>query len=174
MSVSLFWPQDVLVSALYNFTVLYAFVFVYFMFSAKVSLGSRVRPRIFGKGLVAIILLFMDRLTDFEHSAGSRSPFLLSYLHRIDPTNNPSPNCPLCKVAEHNTTHIFNCPHLPTALDPDCLRSNLAEAAALLDRWMAALARVQYTCFPRGRDNNNNLCKIFSKRPIYLKTMNFI
>ena len=72
-----------------------------------------------------------------------KSPFLLSYLHRIDPTNNPSPNCPLCKVAEHNTVHLFNCPHLPTALDPDCLWSNLAEAAALLDRWTVALAGVQ-------------------------------
>ena len=41
------------------------------MCSAKVSLGSRVRPRIFGKGLVASILLFMDRLRDFEYSAGS-------------------------------------------------------------------------------------------------------
>ena len=69
-----------------------------------------------------------------------KSPFLFSYFHRIDPTNNLSPNCPLCKVAEHITVHLFNCPHLPTALDPDCLWSNLAEAAALLDRWTVALA----------------------------------
>ena len=69
--MSLFLPHDAPVSALYIFTVLYAFVFVYFMCSAKVSLGSRVRPRIFGKGLVASILLFMDRLRDFEYSAGS-------------------------------------------------------------------------------------------------------
>ena len=51
--------------------VLYAFVLVYFICSANVSLGSRVRPRIFGKGLVARILLFIDRLRDFEYSAGS-------------------------------------------------------------------------------------------------------
>ena len=41
------------------------------MCSAKVSLGSRVRPKIFGKGLVARMLLFMVRLRDFEYSAGS-------------------------------------------------------------------------------------------------------
>ena len=41
------------------------------MCSEKVILGSRVRPSILGKGLVARILLFMDRLRDFEYSAGS-------------------------------------------------------------------------------------------------------
>ena len=69
----------------------------------------------------------------------SKSPFLLSYLHHIDPTNHPSPNCPLCGVAEHNTLHLFNCPHLPTTLDPDSLWSNPAAVATLLDRWTAAL-----------------------------------
>ena len=72
-----------------------------------------------------------------------KSHFLLSYLHRIDPTNNPSPNYPLCKVAEHNTFHLFNCPRLPTALDPDCLWSSPPKAAALLDQWTAALSGVQ-------------------------------
>ena len=71
ISVSLFLPHDVPVSALYNFTVLYAFALVYFMWAAKVILGSKVRPSILGKGLVARILLFMDRLRDFECSAGS-------------------------------------------------------------------------------------------------------
>ena len=58
-------------NALYIFMVLYAFVLVYFMCSAKVSLWSRVRPSIFGKGLVARMLLFMVRLRDFEYSARS-------------------------------------------------------------------------------------------------------
>ena len=58
-------------SALYIFTVLYAFALVYFICAAKVILGSKVRPSITGKGLVARILLFMDRLRDFECSAGS-------------------------------------------------------------------------------------------------------
>ena len=61
--------------------------------------------------------------------------FLFSYLHNIDPTNYSSPNCPLCKMTEHNTVQLFNCQHLPIALDPDSLWSNLVEAAALLDLW---------------------------------------
>ena len=69
--MSLLLPHDAPVSTLYIFTVLYALVFVYFMCSANVSLGSRVRPRIFGNRLVASIVLFMDRLRDFEYSAGS-------------------------------------------------------------------------------------------------------
>ena len=56
----------------------------------------------------------------------NKSPFLLSYLNHIDPTSHPSPLCPLCEVAEHNTTHLFECPHVPTVLDPDSLWSNLA------------------------------------------------
>ena len=70
----------------------------------------------------------------------NKSPFLASYLHHIDPATHPSPNCPLCGVAEHNTVHLFDCPHLPTTLDPDSLWSNPAGAAALLDRWTVALA----------------------------------
>ena len=57
INVSLFLPHDVPVSALYIFTVLYAFVLVYFMCSANVSLGSSVRPSIIGNGLVAMIWL---------------------------------------------------------------------------------------------------------------------
>ena len=71
ISVSLFLPHDVPASALYIFTVLYAFALVYFICAAKVILGSKVRPSITGKGLVARILLFMDRLRDFDCSAGS-------------------------------------------------------------------------------------------------------
>ena len=65
------FPHDVPVRALYILMVLNAFVFVYFMCAAKVSLGSKVRPRIVGNGLVAMILLFMEMLRDFEYSAGS-------------------------------------------------------------------------------------------------------
>ena len=62
MNESLFLPQDVPVSALYIFIVLYALVLVFFKCSAELSLGSRVRSNIFLKGLVARILLSMVRL----------------------------------------------------------------------------------------------------------------
>ena len=71
MRVSLFLPHDVPDSALYIFIVLYAFVLVYFICSANVSLGSRVRPSINRKGLVARIWLSICRLRDLEYSAGS-------------------------------------------------------------------------------------------------------
>ena len=48
-----------------------AFVFVYFMCSEKVSLGSSVRPSILGNGLVASILMLMVILKDLEYSEGS-------------------------------------------------------------------------------------------------------
>ena len=59
------------VRALYISMVLYAFVLVYFICLVKVSLGSKVRPSIFGKGLVARILLFIPKLRDLEYSVGS-------------------------------------------------------------------------------------------------------
>ena len=37
----------------------------------KVSFGSKLRPRIKGKGLVASRSLFIERLSDLEYSAGS-------------------------------------------------------------------------------------------------------
>ena len=44
-----------------------------------------------------------------------------SPLHRIDPITHPSP---LCRMADHDTTHLFNCPHIPTVFDPGTLWSN--------------------------------------------------
>ena len=73
----------------------------------------------------------------------NNSPILLSYLNHIDPITHPSPSCPLCRVAEHNTSHLFNCPNIPTDLDPESLWSNPAEVAILLDQWTAALTGAQ-------------------------------
>ena len=73
----------------------------------------------------------------------NKSPFLLSYLNHIDPNNYPSPSCPLCRVAEHNTIHLSNCTHMPTDLNQDALWSNPAGAAALLDQWTVALSGAQ-------------------------------
>ena len=40
----------------------------------------------------------------------NKSPFLLSYLHKIDASTHPSPLCPLCRTHEHTTQHLFSCP----------------------------------------------------------------
>ena len=69
-----------------------------------------------------------------------KSPLLLTYKHTIDPHTYPTATCPLCKTHEHNTTHLFNCTHIPTQLVPLDLWSNPVGAAALLDTWEQGLA----------------------------------
>src|ERR1700730_830423 len=39
----------------------------------------------------------------------NKSPFLLSYLHKINPSEHPSPLCPLCSDQTHDTIHTFQC-----------------------------------------------------------------
>ena len=46
-----------------------------------------------------------------------KSPFLLAWKHKINPTKYNSPLCPLCGMSEHNTEHIFNCTHIATTLE---------------------------------------------------------
>ena len=36
----------------------------------------------------------------------NKSPFLKSYLHKVDAKSHPSPLCPLCNTHTH---HLFNC-----------------------------------------------------------------
>ena len=38
----------------------------------------------------------------------NKSPFLLSYLHKIDASTHPSPLCPLCRTHKHTTQHLFS------------------------------------------------------------------
>ena len=71
----------------------------------------------------------------------NKSPFLQSYLHKIDPQTNPSPHCPLCLAAAHDTAHLFNCPRVNTTLTPSDLWRNPVEVASLLDRWAELLGR---------------------------------
>ena len=46
----------------------------------------------------------------------NKSPFLLSYLHKIDASTHPSPLCPLCRTHGHTTHHLFSCPQIHTTL----------------------------------------------------------
>ena len=68
-----------------------------------------------------------------------KSPLLLSYLNHINQDRYPTPDCPLCTNAiEHTTAHLFNCPEIPTNLEPECLWESPVEAAGLLERWETA------------------------------------
>ena len=65
----------------------------------------------------------------------NKSPFLLSYLHKIDASTHPSPLCPLCRTHEHTTQHLFSCPQIHTTLSSLDLWRDPSGVAALLDVW---------------------------------------
>ena len=64
----------------------------------------------------------------------NKSPFLKSYLHKVDAKSHPSPLCPLCNTHIHNTHHFFNCTHIRTTLSPLDLWANPAGVTALVSR----------------------------------------
>ena len=70
----------------------------------------------------------------------NKSPFLKSYLHKVEAKTHPSPLCPLCNIHTHDTYHLFNCTHLHTPLSPLDLLTNPARVTALLVRWTEKLA----------------------------------
>ena len=70
----------------------------------------------------------------------SKSPFLKSYLHKVDAKTHPSPLCPLCNIHTHDTHHLFNCIHIRTTLSPLHLWTDPAGVTALLARWTEKLA----------------------------------
>ena len=65
----------------------------------------------------------------------NKSPFLRTYLHKIDPTTYTTPQCPLCPHHTHDTKHLFTCPAVPTTLVPEDLWRDPPAAAQLLQRW---------------------------------------
>ena len=69
----------------------------------------------------------------------NKSPFLLSYLHKINATKYISPLCPLCRTIPHDTTHLFQCPEVQTSLTPQDLWKNPHGVAALLETWSSKL-----------------------------------
>ena len=65
----------------------------------------------------------------------NKSPFLKSYLHKVDAKYHPSPLCPLCNTLTHNTHHLFNCTHIHTTFSPLDLWTDPCGVTALLVRW---------------------------------------
>ena len=70
----------------------------------------------------------------------NKSPFLKSYLHKVDAKTHPSPLCHLCNINTHYTHHLFNCTHIRTTLSPLDLWTDSAGVTALLARWTEKLA----------------------------------
>ena len=64
-----------------------------------------------------------------------KSPFLKSYLHKVDAKTHQSALFPLCNTHTHDTHCIFNFTHICTTLSPLDLLTDPAGANALLARW---------------------------------------
>ena len=60
------------------------------------------------------------------------SPYLATFLHKINPLSTPSPVCPTCHAADHTTNHLFVCRSKPTHLDVSSLWLRPREAAEFL------------------------------------------
>ena len=67
----------------------------------------------------------------------NKSPFLKSYLHKLDSKSHPSPLYP---SHTHDTHHLFNCTYICTTLSPLDLLTKHAGVTALLARWTEKLA----------------------------------
>ena len=70
----------------------------------------------------------------------NKSPFLLSYPHKIDALRHQSPLCPLYRIHEHTTPHLFSCPQIHTTLSTLDLWRDPSGVAGLLDDWREKLA----------------------------------
>ena len=70
----------------------------------------------------------------------NKSPFLKSYLHKVNAKTHPSQLCPLCNIHIHDTHHLFNYTHIRTTLSPLDLWTDPAGVTALLARWTEKLA----------------------------------
>ena len=70
----------------------------------------------------------------------NKSPFLKSYLHKVDAKSHPSLLCPLCNTHTNDTQNLFNCTHIHTTLVPLDLWTYPVGVSALLVRWTQKLA----------------------------------
>ena len=70
----------------------------------------------------------------------NKSPFLKSYLHKVDAKSHPSPLCPLCNTHTHDTHHLFNCTHTRITLSLLDLWTDPTGVTGLLARWTGKLA----------------------------------
>ena len=76
----------------------------------------------------------------FAQLRTNKSPFLKTYLHKVNAKSHPSPLCPLCNTHTHDTHHLFNCTHMRTTLSPLDLWTDPAGVTTRLARWSEKLA----------------------------------
>ena len=62
----------------------------------------------------------------------NKTPFLKSYLHKVDAKSHPSPLFPLCSTHIHDTQHLFKYTHIRTTWSPLDLWTDPAGVTELL------------------------------------------
>jgi len=75
-----------------------------------------------------------------SQSRTNKSPFLYSYLNKINPQIYSSPNCPICKTETHTFKHLFSCSYITSNLNPLDLWDEPVAVAELLQQWKDAMA----------------------------------
>ena len=70
----------------------------------------------------------------------NKSPFLKSYLHKVDAKSHPSPLWPLYNTHTHDTHNLFNFTHLRISLSTLDLWTDPAGMMELLTIWRDMLA----------------------------------
>src|SRR5688572_20732711 len=68
-----------------------------------------------------------------------KSPFLMSYKHKINSTTHPYLLCPLCSDQPQNTAHLFQCKQIQTTFSSNDLWNRSCQVAKLLESWRRVL-----------------------------------
>ena len=88
-----------------------------------------------------------------------QSPFLKSYLHKVDTKSHPSRLCTLCNIHAHDTHHLFNCTHICITLSPLDLWTDPTGVIAQLVRWTAKMADVPQV----GKSDSPPLARVMGR-----------
>ena len=92
----------------------------------------------------------------FSQLRTNKSPFLKSYLHKVDANSHPSPLCTLCNTNIHNTHHLFHCTHTRIRIVTSEFWTYPVGVTALLAWRMEKLAGAPQ----EGRWNSTHLTRI--------------
>ena len=112
----------------------------------------------------------------------NKSPFLKSYLHKVDAKSHPSPLCPLCNTHTYDTHHLFNCTHIRTTfsrlVDTPSWSDGTAGQMDREDGWWASRGNIGLPPLARvkgvGRTQQHVLDYLYSQPDIHVKHRNLI
>ena len=83
----------------------------------------------------AELLLSRETRRTLAQLRTNKSPLLVSYLFSIGDPRHPSPLCPLCRMHDHTSSHLFECKSLPTSLSSLDLWTNPDKVEPFLATW---------------------------------------